>query len=146
METTLANIQRDHPRQMTDASMEASRRDRFYKGLKKSYKESLGYLYDTGAPYEAILRAARKAETEAEHYKDADAAPAKAAQAESSGLWNELASIKAVVSKAWNSQQKNQKQGKQGGAEATRDGKSNKQSKKGPGGPCYGCGGTGHFH
>ena len=100
LETTLANIQRDHPRQMTDASMEASRRDRFYQGLKKSHKESLRYLYDTGAPYEAILRATRKAEAEAEHYKDADPAPAKAAQVERPELWNELASIKAVVNKA----------------------------------------------
>ena len=86
LETTLANIQRDHPRQMTDASMEASRRDRFYQGLKKSYKESLRYLYDTGAPYKAILRVARKAEAEVEHYKNADPAPARAAQMESPEL------------------------------------------------------------
>ena len=114
VETILTNIQRDHPRQMTDASMKASRRDRFYQGLKKSYKESLRYLYDTGAPYEAILRAARKAEAEAEHYKDTDPAPSKVAHSDNSGILDELASLKAAFKKAMTTQQQQQKQGNQG--------------------------------
>ena len=69
LETTIASIHQDHPYQMTLAYMEASRRDRFFQGLKRSYRDSLRYLYDTGAPYESILRAARKTEAEAEHYR-----------------------------------------------------------------------------
>ena len=69
LETTLATIQRDHPAEVTQVNLETSMRDQFYLGLKKSYKKSLRYLYDTGASFEAILRAARKAEAEAEHYK-----------------------------------------------------------------------------
>ena len=70
LETTLANIPRDHPHHVDRHYMEASQRDRFFQGLKKTYRDSLRYLYDTGAPYEAILTAARKTETEAEHYKE----------------------------------------------------------------------------
>ena len=120
-----------------------------YLGLKKTYKESLRYLYDTGASFDAILRAARKAEAETEHYKDSELAPAKAAKAQelSAELMSEIAAIKAVANKAWGSQQKNQKQGKQGDGQKGGDGKANQQQqKKGPGGACYGCGGTGHFN
>ena len=61
------------------------------------------YLYDTGASFDAILKAARKAETEAEHYKDSEGAPAKAAKAQeiSAELMNEIQAIKAVANKAW---------------------------------------------
>ena len=79
----------------------ASKKDQFYLGLKKSYKESWRYLYlyDTGAPFYAILRAARKAEAEVEHFKDTDPAPTKAAQAQgmSPELMSELVAIKAVA-------------------------------------------------
>ena len=143
IETTLGNIRRDHPHQMDRNQGEASQRDRFFQGLKKTYRDSLRYLYDTGAPYENILTAARKAEAEAEHYKEPETASAKAAQGVSPELMEELAAIKAVANKAWGSQQNQNKQGdpKRGGAGKFKD----QQQKKGPGGPCYGCGGTGHF-
>ena len=143
IETTLANIRRDHPHQMDRNQGEASQRDKFFQGLKKTYRDSLRYLYDTGAPYENILTAARKAEAEAEHYKEPETASAKAAQGVSPELMEELAVIKAVANKAWGSQQNQKKQGdpKRGGAGKFKD----QQQKKGPGGPCYGCGGTGHF-
>ena len=146
LETTLANIQRDHPAEVTEINLDTSKRDQFYLGLKKSYKESLRYLYDTGAASESILKVARKAEVEEENYKDNDPAPAKSAQAQgvSTELMTELAAIKAVVNKAWSSQQKNQKQGKQEDSKKGGEGKTNKQQKKGPD-PCHGFGGIGHF-
>ena len=77
LETAMANIQSDHPGRLTRASIEASMRDRFYQGLKKSYKEPLRYLYDTGSPYEAILIASRRVEAEMEHHKESEPAHAK---------------------------------------------------------------------
>ena len=148
LESTLANIQRDHPAEAAWINLDASKRDCLYLGLKKTYKESLRYLYDTGASFDAILKAASKAEAEAEHYKDSEPAPAKAAKAQElcAELMNEIAAIKAVANKAWDSQQKNQKQGKQAEGKKGGDGRTNQQQqKKGPGGACYGCGGTGHF-
>ena len=38
LETALNNIQRDHPGQLTQATIQSSLRDRFYQGLKKTYK------------------------------------------------------------------------------------------------------------
>ena len=148
LESTLANIQRDHPAEAAWIDLDASKRDHLYLGLKKTYKESLRYFHDTGASFDVILKAARKAEAEAEHYKDSEPVPAKAAKAQelSTELMNEIAVIKAVANKAWGSQQKNQRQGKQGDGKKGGDGRANqKQQKKGPGGACYGCGGTGHF-
>ena len=55
LETTLNNIQRDHPGQLTKATIQNSLRDRFYQGLKKAYKDSLCYLYAAKVPYEDIL-------------------------------------------------------------------------------------------
>ena len=66
--------------QVNRMQMDASQRDRLFQGLKKVYRDSLRYLYDTGAPYQAILTAARKAEAEAEHYKESEPATAKGAQ------------------------------------------------------------------
>ena len=80
LETTLANIQRDHPEQVNRAQMDASSIHRFFQGLKKNYRDSLRYLYDTELIYKAILTAARKAEAEAEHYKETTPATAKKAQ------------------------------------------------------------------
>ena len=108
IETTLANIRRDHPQQMDGNQGEASQRDRLFQGLKKTYRDSLRYLYDTGAPYGTILTAARKAE--AEHYKEPETASAKAAQGISPELMEELAAIKAVANKSWGSQQNQKKQ------------------------------------
>ena len=51
-------------------------------------------MYNTGSPYQAILTAARKAEAEAEHYKETEAASAKGAQAVSPEVLEELAAIK----------------------------------------------------
>ena len=102
--------------------MDASQRDRFFQGLKKVYRDSLRYLYDTGSPYQAILTAARKAEAEVEHYKEPEPASAKGAQAMTSEVMEELAAVEAIASKAWGSQQE-QKKGKSG------------ESKKGNGSP-----------
>ena len=75
LESTLADIQRDHPTQVNQVQIDTSQRDTFFQGLKKTNRDSVRYLYDTGAPYQAILTAARKAE--AEHYKETEAASAK---------------------------------------------------------------------
>ena len=105
LETTIASIHQDHPYQMTLAYMEASRRDRFFQGLKRSYRDSLRYLYDTGAPYESILRAARKTEAEAEHGKTTEAAMARGAEGASAEVLKELACIKSIATRALTSSQ-----------------------------------------
>ena len=142
LESTLANIQRDHQTQVNQAWMNASQHDIFFQGLKKAYRNSLRYLYDTGSSYQVILTATRKAEAEAEHYKESKAALAKGAKIMTSELMEELAAIKAVANKAWRSQQ-HQKKGKQGDSKQG-SGKSKDQQRKNFG-ACYGCGGTGHF-
>ena len=111
--------------------------------MKKSYRDSLRYLYDTGSPYQAILTAARKAEAEADHYKETEAASAKGAQAVAPEMMEELAAIKAMANKAWSSQQKQAKAGQ--GDSQKGDGKPKGQPQKKSPGACYGCGGTGHF-
>ena len=141
LESTLANIQRDHPQQVNKVQMDASQRDRLFKGLKKVYRDSLRYLYNTGAPYQAILTVASKAEAEAEHYKESEPAQAKEVHAMTSAMMNELAAVKAIANKAWSSQQ-DQKKGKSGDSPKG-SGKSKGQQKKSSG-PCYGCGRTGH--
>ena len=80
LETALNNIQRDHPGQLTQVTIQSSLRDRFYQGLKKAYKKSLHYLYAAKAPYEEILSAARTMEAEQEDYKESEAVTAKAAK------------------------------------------------------------------
>ena len=105
LETTINNIQRDHPGQLTQATIRSSLKDRFYQGLKKAHKDSLRYLYATKAPYEEILTAARAAEAEMDDYKEAGGATSKAAQAPHPEVMEQLASIQAVVKKAWNAQQ-----------------------------------------
>ena len=116
---------------MTLAYMEASRRDRFFQGLKRSYRDSLRYLYDTGAPYESILRAARKTEAEAEHNRTPEAAMVKGAEGASAEVLKELAYIKSIATRAWTSSQQG----------SVREEETKPKSIKGP---CYGCGGTGH--
>ena len=123
--------------------MDTSQRDRFLQGLKKTYRDSLRYLYDTGCPYQAILTATRKAEAEAEHYKETEAASAKGAKAAPPEVMEELAAIKAIANKAWSFQQKQAKAGQ--GDSQKGDGKPKGQSQKKSPGTCYGCGGTGHF-
>ena len=105
LETVLNNIQRDHPGQLTQVTIQNSLRDRFYQGLKKTYKESLHYLYAAKAPDKEILTATRAVEAEQEDYKEMGAVTAKAAQGTDPELMEELALIKAVVKKAWNAQQ-----------------------------------------
>ena len=144
METALNNIQRDHPGQLTQVTIQNSLRDRFYQGLKKTYKESLRYLYAAKTPYEEILTAARAVEAEQEDYKETGAVTAKAAQGTDPELMEELASIKAVVKKAWNAQQNSQQKSKKQGIEK-RDDNNNPPNKKKRNDTCYGCGGTGHF-
>ena len=61
------------------------------------------YLYDTGAPYKAIMKAARKAEAEAEHYRENEPATAKGAMGITAEVMEELAAVKAIASKAWGS-------------------------------------------
>ena len=143
LESTLADIQRDHPTQVNQVQMDTSQQDRFFQGLKKTYRDSLRYLYDTGSPYQAILTAARKAEAEAEHYKETEAASAKGAQAVAPEVMKELAAIKAMANKAWSSQQKQAKAGQ--GDSQKGNGKPKGQPQAKSPGSCYGCGGTGHF-
>ena len=131
LETTIASIHQDHPYQMTLAYMEASKRDRFFQGLKRSYRDSLRYLYDTGAPYETILRAARKTEAETEHYRTPETAMVKGAEGASAEVLKELAHIKSIATRAWTSSQQG----------SIREEETKPKSIKGP---CYGCGGTGH--
>ena len=95
LETALNNIQRDHPGQLTQVTIQNSPRDRFYQGLKKTYKESLCYLYAAKAPYEEILTAARAVEAEQEDYKETGAVTAKGAQGTDPEQMEELASIKS---------------------------------------------------
>ena len=140
IESTLANIQRDHPHHVDPAYMESSGRDRFFQGLKKTYRDSLRYLYDTGATYEVILRAARKAEAEAEHYKETEAATAKGALGITAEVMEELATVKAIASRAWGSQQDQKKK-----PQDPKKGGSKQKDQKKNSGACYGCGGTGHF-
>ena len=130
LESAISNVQRDHPTQSVHMNLRSGMRDRFYQGLKKSLKESIRYLYNTGAPYETILVAARMAEAVVENFKETEAASAKAVQGASSDLWNELANIKAVVNKTWDSQQKaQQKRAQLGGTKKKgEDEKTNKQS------------------
>ena len=132
LETTIASIHQDHPYQMTLAYVEASRRDRFFQGLKRSYRDSLRYLYDTGAPYESILRAARKTEAEAEHNRTPETAMVKGAEGASAEVLKELAYIKSIATRAWTSSQQG----------SVREEETKPKSIKGP---CYGCGGTGHI-
>ena len=132
LETTIASIHQDHPYQMTLTYMEASSRDRFYQGLKRSYRDSLRYLYDTGAPYESILKAARKTEVEAEHGKTPEAAMARGAEGASAEVLKELASIRSTATRAWTSSQQG----------SVREGENKPRIHKGP---CYGCGGTGYI-
>ena len=144
LETTLNNIQCDHPGQLTQATIQNSLRDRFYQGLKKAHKDSLHYLYAAKAPYEEILPAARAAEAEMDDYKEAGGATSKATQAPHPEVMEQLPSIQAVVKKAWDAQQNSQqKQKKQGGGK--KDSNSNPSGKKKRSDACYGCGGTGHF-
>ena len=104
LEIAINSIQQDHPGQLTQATVQSSLCDRFYQGLRKTYKESLCYLYAAKAPYEEILTAARAVEAEQEDYKEAGGATAQAAQGTDPELLEELAFIKAVVKKAWNAQ------------------------------------------
>ena len=101
-------------------------------------------MYAAKAPCEEILTAARAVEAEQEDYKEAGGTTAKAAQGTDPELLEELASIKAMVKKAWNSQHNSQlKQKKQG--DGRRDANNNPSGKKKKNDTCYGCGGTGHF-
>ena len=57
---------------MNKVSSEYHLRDQFYQGLRKNYRDSLRYLYDTGATYTQILKAARTAEAEADNFKEVE--------------------------------------------------------------------------
>ena len=144
LETAINSIQHDHPGQLTQATIQNSLRDRFYQGLKKSLKESLRYLYAAKVTYEEILTAARAAEAESEDYKEVGGATSKAAQAPHPEVMEQLASIQAVVKKAWNAQQNSQqKQRKRG--DGKKDNNNNPSGKKKRNDSCYGCGGMGNF-
>ena len=145
LESAVFNAQRDHSMQSALVNLRNSIRDRFYQGLEKSLKESLRYLYNTGAPYGTILVAARMAEAEVENYKEPDRTSAKSVQGSSSDLWNELANIKAVVNETWDSQQKAQQKDKQGGTNKKGEGSKTNKQPSGDKGACYGCGGSGHL-
>ena len=147
LESAVSDMKRDHPMRTTRINLEGSMRDRFYHGLKKPLRESLRYLYNTGAPYEAILIAARTTEAEAENFKETDVASARSVQEESSDLLDEVVNIKTVVKKTWNSQQKAmKKRGQAGGTKQKKEsgGKTKPLSLVNKG-ACYRCGEHGHF-
>ena len=62
----------DHAAKMDKASSEDHLRNRVYQRLKKNYRDSLKYLYDTGATYTQILKAAQMAKAEADNFKEAE--------------------------------------------------------------------------
>ena len=144
LETALSNIQHDHPGQLTKATIQNSLRDHFYQGLKKAYKDSLFYLYAAKAPYEDILTTARATEAEQEDYKEVGGATLKSAQAPHPEVMEQLASIQAVVKKAWNAQQNSQQKQKKSG-DGRKDNNNNPTGKRKKNDACFGCGGTGHF-
>ena len=92
LEILVADIMPDHPGRMQQREAEAHRRDNFYQALR--------YLYDTGSSYGQILRAAKKAETEAEHFKEMESAT-KVAQVSDYRVMDGLASIIVEVKRAW---------------------------------------------
>ena len=94
-------------------------------------------MYAAKAPYEDILTAAQAAEAELEDYKEVGGATSKAAQAPHPEVMEQLASIQAVVKKAWNAQQNSQqKQRKQG--DGKKDNNNNPSGKKKRSDTCYG--------
>ena len=147
LESAVSDMKRDHPMRITRVNLEDSIRDRFYHGLKKPLRESLRYLYNTGAPYEAILIAARTAEAEAENFKETDAASARSVQEDSPDLLDEVVNIKTVVNKTWNSQQKARKErGQAGGTKQKKEGGGKaRQQPVVDTSACYRCGEHGHF-
>ena len=102
------------------------------------------YLYAAKAPYEDILTAARAAEAEQDDYKEVGGAAAKAAQAPHPEVMEQLASIQAVVKKAWNAQQNSQQKPKKQG-DGKKDHNNSPSGRKKRSDACFGCGGTGHF-
>ena len=119
LESTVADIRKNHAPKMNKASSEDHLRDRFYQGLRKNYRDCLRYLYDTGAMYTQILKAARMAEAEADNFKEVE---------------------KVRVKKIW-SQSPNQNQSRKG-AGGTDSGKKKRDKNNNT---CFRCGGTGHF-
>lgn len=91
---------------MNGHEAEDNMRGRFYQGLRKFLKVYLIYLFETGIPYEQILKAFRKAE-EVVYLKDTETP--KAAHVDSSRLSKQLASLGSEVRKAWkNNKEENQ--------------------------------------
>ena len=95
LETTVADIRKDHPEKMTRVSAEDDQTDTFYQSLKKTLKDPYRYLYDTGASDTQILKASRTAETEADNFKKVKVA--KVVYEDDSKVLGELAAIKFEV-------------------------------------------------
>ena len=126
-----------HPR-WTKPYLKIILRDQFYQGLRKNYRDSLRYLYDTGAMYTQILKAARMAEAEADNFKEVETS--KSVKEADPTVMGELQALKAKVKKIW-SQSPNQNQSKKG-AGGTDSGKKKRDKNNNT---CFRCGGTGHF-
>ena len=114
LESTVADIRKNHASKMNKASSEDHLREQFYQGLRKNYRDSLRYLFDTGATYTQILKAARTAEMEADNFKEVETS--KSVKEADPAVTGELQALKAKVQKIW-SQSPNQNQPKKGAGE-----------------------------
>ena len=138
LELTVANIRKNHAPKMNKASSKDHLRDLFYQGLRKNYRDSLRYLYDTGATYTQILKVARTAEAEADNFKEVETS--KSVKEADPAVLGELQALKAEVKKIWN-QSPTQNQLKKG-TNGTDSGRKKKDKNSNA---CYRCGGIGHF-
>ena len=137
LESTVADIRKNHASKMNKASSEDHLKDRFYQGLRKNYRDSLRYLYDTGAMSTQILKAARTAEAEANNFKEMETS--KSVKEADPAVMRVLQALKAEVKKIW-SQFPNQNQSKKG-AGGTDSGKKKRDKNKNT---WYRCEVTGH--
>ena len=133
LESTVADIRKDHTGKMNKASSKDHLRDRFYQGLRKHYQDSLQYLYDTGAMYTQILKAAQTAEAEADNFKEVETS--KSVRSVDPTVLGEL---KVEVKKIWTQPSGQPSQRKSSVGPDCK--KKEKNDDK-----CYRCGGTGHF-
>ena len=107
LESTVADIRKNCEPKMDKASSEDHLHNRFYQGLRKNYRDSLRYLYDTGATNTQILKAARTAEAEADNFKEVETS--KNVKESYPAVLGELQALKAELKKIWN-QSPNQNQ------------------------------------
>lgn len=140
LEGILAEIRTEHPMRMTEAEARQSLEDVFFRGMKKTLKDSLRYLFDTpGITFRELLRAARRAEAEAEGFHE-EGAVSKAAHPEESkaptaNISKELGELTAEIRKLGMS-----KQNQNGGYYFKPKIKRSRETD-----PCHKCGELGHW-